>query len=122
MWTKDLTDNYQWCFNVLFTNFKYCGDLKTYSRHPTRLRKLCAPPKRLSDGTLSSFHSLKNMFIWSLVLAILMCPSVLCQDEEEVATSSPDDSPPETAELLSDDNPCKANPCGNGVCLQDKEE
>ena len=47
-----------------------------------------------------------------------MCPSVLCQ--EAALNSSPDNS--DTAELLSPDNPCKANPCGNGVCLQETEE
>ena len=122
MWTKDFTDNCSRCLNVLFTELKYCEVLEINSRHPTKLRKPCSPTKRLSDSTLFSFQSFSNMFIWSLILVILVSPSVLSQGEEEFATISPDDSPPDTAELLSDDNPCKANPCGNGVCLQENKE
>ena len=70
---------------------------------------------------LNPFSLFNLMFIWTLIIGILLCPAVLCQDgEDEGATTSQ----PDTAELVLEDpsNPCKANPCGNGVCLQDKDE
>ena len=105
------------CNNVLYMNSK---KLKTNSGQNKRLIMEFTLKRRFNVSGSSPLHLLNIMLIWSLIIVILMCPSVLCQSEEAALNSSPDNS--DTAELLSPDNPCKANPCGNGVCLQEKEE
>ena len=115
MWSQDQTyfDRYN---DVLIGNQRTCDvDSKiTLWRHK-RLRKASAIVKMFNCGIFSALSSLKTMFYLSLLLTILMSPSVLSQGEEG-------SSEPDAAELLGDDNPCKANPCGNGVCLVDKDE
>ena len=93
---------------------------KSYSRHHTSLSMDIKSQKRFNGSESISLNLLNTMLISVLVMTILMCPSVLCQNEEAALNNSPDNS--DTAELLSPDNPCKANPCGNGVCLQEPEE
>ena len=114
MWTKNVDDD-PLSNKVIYMNSKM---LKTNSGHHKRLIMELTSKRRYNCSGSSPLHLLNTILIWSLIIVIFMCPSVLCQ--EAALNSSPDNS--DTAELLSPDNPCKANPCGNGVCLQETEE
>ena len=122
MWTKNLDDD-PLCNHVSYINSKLS---KTDSGHQKGLTMEFSLTRRFNGSGSSPLHLLNIMLIWSLIIVILMCPSILCQSEEAALNNSPDnsdpDTAPDTAELTSPDNPCKANPCGNGVCLQEIEE
>ena len=60
------------------------------------------------------------MLVCSLVI-ILLCPSVLSQ-EEAPSNSAEDEVDSKNNADENTENPCKTNPCGNGVCLVDKED
>ena len=119
MWTSNVINNL-WCLNVQSSDCELPIMSNANLSYSTRQKKHCISTKRLKNKSVFNQLSLFNiMFIWSLIIGLLLCPTVLCQEEEggEEATT-----PPDTAELvLEDANPCKTNPCGNGVCLQDKE-
>ena len=115
MWNQNQTylNRYH---SVLVRNQRTCDlDSKISLWRHKRLRKISAITNMFNCGIFSALSPLKTMFYLSLLLTILMSPTVLSQGEEG-------SSEPDTAELLGDDNPCKANPCGNGVCLVDKDE
>ena len=118
MWTRNSNSKSR-CFYVQSESnqsTKINSDLSCNSRH----KKDCIMTRSLKDKRVVTKLSLINiMFIWSLIIGVLLCPTVLCQEEDGGEATSP----PDTAELvLEEGNPCKANPCGNGVCLQDKEK
>ena len=107
------------CLNVFFSDSSPYFISKKNSKHHKKLNdEYPSTLRRVNGNPASTFPLLKTMFIWSLILAIMMCPSVLSQSEDEGTSTSLDSS--DTADLTSD-NPCKTNPCGNGVCLVDKE-
>ena len=120
MWTSNLNNNL-WCLNVQSSNCEQSIMSNIKVEYNTRQMKSFISTKRLKNRSVFNQLSLFNiMFIWSLIIGLLLSPTVLCQEEEsgEEATT-----PPDTAELvLEEGNPCKTNPCGNGVCLQDKEK
>ena len=116
MWTKNVYDD-PMCSNVSYIRSKLS---KTNSEHLKKITMEFPLKRRFNSSVSSPLHLLNIMLMWSLIIVALMCPSVLCQSEEAALNNSPDNS--DTAELLSPDNPCKANPCGNGVCLQEQEE
>ena len=101
------------CLNVFFSDLNFIS--KKNSKHHKKLNERPSTFRRVNGNTASAFQLINTMFISSLVLAIMMCQSVLSQSGDELTATSVDNS--ETA----DDNPCKTNPCGNGVCLVDKE-
>ena len=120
MWTR-YSNNGLWCFNQSLSSSNRHSTSSINSNNSISLIRHYTSTKRLKDKSVLTPFSLYNiMFIWPLIIGILLCPAVLCQDgDDETATTSQ----PDTAELvLEDSNPCKANPCGNGVCLQDKDE
>ena len=118
MWTRN-SNSKLWCFHVQSESnqsTKIKSDISNNLKHKKNSMTITS----LKDKSVVTKLSLINiMFIWSLIIGVLLCPTVLCQEEDGGEATSP----PDTAELvLEEGNPCKANPCGNGVCLQDKEK
>ena len=119
MWTRN-SNCKLWCFYLQLSESNQSTKMKSDLNNNSRHKKNCLTTKSLTDKRLLNKLGLINiMFIWSLIIGVLLCPTVLCQEEDGGEATSP----PDTAELvLEEGNPCKANPCGNGVCLQDKEK
>ena len=109
MWTKNVYND-PLCSNVSYIRSKLS---KTNSEHHKKITMEVPLNRKFNGSGSAPLHLLNIMLLWSLIIVTLVCPSVLCQSEEAALN---------TAELLSPDNPCKANPCGNGVCLQEQEE